>query len=148
MATPQQPPESWYEPVIELMIHEQLPLLMAATRLGYVAPALTPEEASAHERRKSFRQLYQAALNRHYLDAAAVVSEKDLVLGRIATNVSRLEQMGKPKEAIDGLAQAAKMQGWNSPDTIVNNLLEGTPAEIAEARKRLEAELAKRDTIQ
>lgn len=141
MATPQQPPETWYAEAIDLMIHERIPLIMAVTRLGAVAPPLTVEEASAHERRKAFKDLFRAATNKFYLDAAADVKEKDLLVGRMAANARTLENLGKHKDANDSLMAVAKIEGYVGGDTTIN-INNETPAEIAEARKRLEAQIA------
>ena len=141
MATPQQPPETWYVEAIDLMVHDRIPLIMAVTRLGAVAPPLTVEEASAHERRKSFKDLYRAALNREYLDAAKGVAEKDVLVGRMAVNTAALEQSGKHKEANDSLMAVAKIEGFVGGDTTIN-INNETHAELAEARKRIEAQLA------
>ena len=150
MATPQQPPEAWYEAVIDLMVHERIPLLMAATRLGIFEIPITPEEAAAHERRKCFREMLRAAQNRMYAAEASGVKEKDLVLGRMARNAGTLVDMGKPKEANDSLAAIAKINGWNSPETVINNF--ESPAQIEEVRRQLEAklrdELARKHPVQ
>lgn len=147
MATPPLDLETWYEPVIEIMIAERIPLLMAVTRYGAQDIALTPEECAGHERRKSFKDLYRAMLRKHYMEAASPVDHtKTILVGRMLANAKSLETMGKVKEANEALMGVARVEGWVGGEQTVNIFDSLTGADYQKLKDSVEQR--KKGTIQ
>lgn len=113
--------------LIDIMVAERKTLLQAAAELGIPSAAfgaddkLTPERAAAsYIRRKPFRDLFAAATRTYYSDRANIAShDKTILIGKMLDNAERLSQQGKHKEASDVLAQIAKIEGWQGPESSV-----------------------------
>lgn len=137
MARTQAEAESWFEPVAETMVRENISLRKAAQLNGI---ALTEIEATNVARRMAF----QSCLKRHeYSYFEELGSDprrtKSVLLGRMTYCIEKLMQEGSFKDALSGGLQLAKVE-FNIEGEVGSALGSLTAAEIDEVKKRIAAQ--------
>lgn len=134
--------EQWLTEVVDLMLSERLPFLAASTIL-FPERTLSPTDAAAIQRRTSFRNLLAAATRRYYAERGSPAdTDKTVLVGSMMDDAKRLRDAGKPKEASEVVASAAKILGYVGADTNVNLFGEVSHADLQRKLSEVRAKRA------
>lgn len=140
MGRPLKAEEDWFTRVADTMVREQKSIRQAAMEHGI---ACTSEELATIEKRKGFQAALWTARHRYNKELASNPERtKTALLGQMVFLVQKLIEEGEYDKALEGLLKLAKVEGFIGPDQQVNIFGGVTPADLQEARKRIESELA------
>jgi len=133
------PIDDWVPLAIDIMLNERVTFEHAALTLSHAFE--THDEAARYMRRKSWRDAYDRQSRIFYESQGTTdAATKSRLVGEMLADARALRLAGRFKEANEATANAAKLLGYNTPDTNINLFQDLSGAEI----ERLRDALAKR----